>query len=160
MAFAFAVLLAAPLHFSVAAGVGPAFGIAGAHAELRWNHLAAYAGYGDDLAVDPAAGAVATGARAFWFSNGDGPFLSLDAAWSNNHLDFGAGEYADIHDLLLGGAVGMRLLHESGFFYEFGLGIMTERTRRNGWGPVSPHAFSTEDRKVLPDFDLAVGFEF
>lgn len=149
---------------AVVGGVGHAYGLLGAHVELRRGHWAGFLGGGVQGAAGPA---VAAGVK-FFSRQGEGLVVSL---------------HADVNPYLLGSnlppemfavvaaTIGWRFRRDQ-VFLELGIGPafsyyryngLDERTGRVlsvkhvGFGAFGPYP---DDGPPFPDLALAVGFEF
>ena len=164
------MILAAGPHVGLAAGSGVAFGTLGAHAEIRYEHFAAFAGAGYDLHLNDPGGALAFAGRArYLHGDGEGLLLTLDFATAGKHLPGSpsTAEYTDFRDIYVGLALGGRLRTSAGFFFEAAVGVALLSARQGGYAPASPPAdcsssgqsYSCDRRSVWPDVNIALGFE-
>lgn len=158
-------------HVAFAGGAGVAFGTMGIHAELlAFDHFAVFAGAGADL-YGGGLPSIAAGARFFWGQR-QGLMLSLQGAWFTSHTEgeVGTAEHADVSDSYLAGTVGWRVRLPTGVIAEAGLGLARRRFSRSGFeaftGEVKGNCarsfqnYSCFERSLLPDLDLAFGYEF
>jgi hypothetical protein len=162
------------LHLALAAGSGVAFGgNLGVHAELLYEHVAASFGVGADLNLGEAP-CFAIGGRWF-YGNRSGAFVAGSVAWIKVHQPGSpfTAEFDDSADLFVAATVGYRFMHRTGVFFDAGIGAAWLRTRRSGFAPVAhanaadctnqnqtTQAYACQDTSVLPDVNLALGFDF
>jgi hypothetical protein len=158
-------------HFALAAGSGVAFGgTAGLHAELIYQHFAAFFGVGADLTLGELP-CYALGAR--WFlGDRSGFFVSGAAAWISvtQSGESSTNEFANQADLFLSAGIGYRALHRSGLFFDLGIGAAWLRQRKSGFSDASfgepefcgttTNTYSCQKVEWRPDINVAVGFDF
>jgi hypothetical protein len=150
-------------HSSLSGGAGLAYGLAGLKFELRYGPAAAFFGLGLGWgSTRPAAGI------RYYFA--DGPtgagFLSLEyARYNESWYDTSCCEYRDDTYHGLGAVLGYRFRFAHGFL-EAGVGPAWTLLHSRGEGPFAgPHdtkqvSFGLMGTNGVPDFDLALGFEF
>ena len=173
-----ALLLAAAPHLALSAGAGLAYGMLGAHAELRIGPVAPFFGVGANIFTDVygTPPAYAAGVRIVPWPDG-GPLFSAHVAWSSASV---AGaprtqDYFAFDATYFVATVGWRQRLGSVLFLEFGAGLGIVRNHEYGASdPPSPtpnsctppggQRFAQDycrlSHKLTGDVDLAVGFEF
>jgi len=149
------------VHIAIAAGGGVAFGSVGAHLELLVDHFAAFIGTGVDL-HNSQPWTVAGGIR-FFSGRGEGFLLSLNAArftsTASTARPFNPYEFITYDYRYYSATLGYRIRVPPGLFMEFGAGVGWLRDLKHGNG-TGDGFYAYDRRSVIPDADLAVGFEF
>lgn len=147
------------LHYSVGFGVGHAYGLLGAHAEIRLSHWAAFVAAGFEAAA---------GVKWYW-GEGSGFVLSLHASYYPMLLGLQDKE-KQITTVAL--TAGWRIRNSDRSYIEIAVGpaysVQRYRPtpepgeeasviRSSGWGAIF---LDVGVKPVLPDAAIAMGFEF
>ena len=149
-----------PVHVAIAAGAGTAFGQAGAHLEfIILQHVAIFGGVGAGYKVRETPLCIAGGLR-FFSGHRAGLMLSLQGAFAETDSSDEEGYAIDRH-VYLGATLGWRQRFDFGLFLEGGAGIAWEREHSYGDSDfVRGFLYNDWHRRVFPDLDLAIGFDF
>jgi hypothetical protein len=159
-------------HIALAGGTGLPLFTLGPRLEIRFGMLAVFGAVDFDLLTGRLLGGGKPGYEAGvrWFpSDGHGFVLSVHGAWMSDFLSYAPNdsEYHRKEQLYLGATLGGRYRTALGIFLEGGLGLTLLRETGSGVSP-SPmvgckninYAYSCVVTGILPDVDLAAGFEF
>lgn len=177
MLAAIIIAAAAPARAGVAvlAGGGLAYGVAGAHAEVRFGFLAAFVGAGINLVSwsYDSPPAYAAGLKVLPFAGESGPVFSGHVTWSSGYHqgDPHTQEYAAFDATYFAATAGWRQRFESRLFLEFGVGLGISRSHDYGNSPSPGRQLSCTPpdqaanycqltHSVTGDVDLAIGYEF
>ena len=158
-------------HLSVSAGGGLAHGVAGVKLELRLTWIAAFGFFGIVGVSGYSPGArYGLGARLYLFRSERGAaFVSVEYAQSTESYRERPAccEWFEIKEANLGGVVGYRYAFRPGFFGEIGVGPAWNWYHHQGVGSSGTYSddgtqerFGLTKELKLPNFDLALGFEW
>ena len=141
------------LHLAAVGGLGVAFGAAGVHAQLRWNHVAMFGGTGL-LAKD-----LNSSFRPIWafgvrgyLRPGSGPFLSANGLTGSSEQRRTSDRTSPLYvaeDNAFTVTAGWRFRFPLRVVLDVGAGGGIYWTNRSGQAP----------RRGIPDLALALGFE-